>query len=195
MLNKIFGLTWHNSLVQYFIDRVFSLIRDILFGSVYDRFSSNPVAKGTFLECLEPYILNDDLVSITPSVMKDFVDHYEEKEMVQNVEACIVHMDIASIDIHQVWHPSVMCSVTPVWCVLSPQCGVFCHPSVMCSVTPVLWHPSVMSYDTPVWCVMMPQCDVFCHPSVIWSFRVMYGGGFLTYRPLICGLFCDLCFA
>ena len=42
------------------------------------------------------------MVSITPGVMKDFVDHYQEKGMVQNVEACIVHMDIASLDIHQV---------------------------------------------------------------------------------------------
>jgi len=82
--------------------------RDILFGSIYDRFSTDPIAKGTFLECLEPYILNDRLTFITPAVMKDFVSHYEQKGMVQNVEACIVHMDIASLDIHQVsWMPFV----------------------------------------------------------------------------------------
>ena len=76
--------------------------RDILFGPIYDRFQQDSIAKGVFLECLEPYILNDTLTSITPGVMKDFVDHYKTKEMVHSVEACIVHMDIASLDIHQV---------------------------------------------------------------------------------------------
>ncbi len=75
---------------------------DMLFGPIYERFSSDAIATGTFLECLEPYILNDRLSSITPVVMKAFVDHYQQKGMVQNVEACIVHMDIASLDIHQV---------------------------------------------------------------------------------------------
>ena len=76
--------------------------RDILFEKIYDRFSYDPVGRGTFLECLEPYILNDALTSVTPSVMKDFVDHYAEKGMLQEVEACIVHLEIASLDIHQV---------------------------------------------------------------------------------------------
>ncbi|XP_071822429.1 vacuolar protein sorting-associated protein 8 homolog isoform X2 [Apostichopus japonicus] len=75
---------------------------DILFGTIYDEFSADMIAKGVFLECLEPYILNDKLTSIPPHVMKDFVEHYRDKEMVPNVEACIVHMDIASLDIHQV---------------------------------------------------------------------------------------------
>ncbi|XP_033098288.1 vacuolar protein sorting-associated protein 8 homolog [Anneissia japonica] len=75
---------------------------DILFGPIYERFNQDITANGVFLECLEPYILNDRLTSITPAVMKDFVDHYQMKGMVQNVEACIVHMDVASLDIHQV---------------------------------------------------------------------------------------------
>lgn len=75
---------------------------DFLFGKIYDRFSEDPIAKGTYLECLEPYILNDMLTYITPSVMKDFVQHYEQKAMLSSVESCIIHMDIASLDIHQV---------------------------------------------------------------------------------------------
>lgn len=74
----------------------------MLFGAIYDQFSKDTIARGVFLECLEPYILNDKLASIPPHVMKDFVEHYRDKEMVPNVEACIVHMDIASLDIHQV---------------------------------------------------------------------------------------------
>ena len=57
---------------------------------------------GTFLECLEPYILGDKLTSIPPSVMKDFVDHYQSLEMLESVEACIVHLEVTSLDIHQV---------------------------------------------------------------------------------------------
>nr|XP_006819234.1 PREDICTED: vacuolar protein sorting-associated protein 8 homolog [Saccoglossus kowalevskii] len=75
---------------------------DILFGTIYEKFSEDTIAKGVYLECLEPYILNDKLVSVTPGVMKDFIQHYEMKGMLQNVEACIVHMEVASLDIHQV---------------------------------------------------------------------------------------------
>ncbi|XP_070570211.1 vacuolar protein sorting-associated protein 8 homolog isoform X2 [Ptychodera flava] len=75
---------------------------DILFSTIFDKFGADMIAKGVFLECLEPYILNDKLVSITPTVMKEFVEHYELKGMLQNVEACIVHMNVSSLDIHQV---------------------------------------------------------------------------------------------
>ena len=76
--------------------------RDILFGRIYERFSMDMIAMGTFLECLEPYILNDRLRVMPPVVMKDFVTHYEQKSMLESVEACIVHMDVSSLDIHHV---------------------------------------------------------------------------------------------
>lgn len=60
------------------------------------------IAMGTFLECLEPYIINDKLRVMPPVVMKDFVTHYEQKSMLESVETCIVHMDVSSLDIHQV---------------------------------------------------------------------------------------------
>ena len=75
---------------------------DFLFGCLYEYFSADSVAKATYLECLEPYILNDTLTSVTPGVMKDFVEHYESRGSLAAVEACITHMDIASLDIHQV---------------------------------------------------------------------------------------------
>jgi len=56
-----------------------------------------------YLESLEPYIRNDTLTSVTPSVMKDFVDYYEQRGALSAVEECIVHMDVASLDIHQVY--------------------------------------------------------------------------------------------
>ena len=97
---------------------------DILFERIYERFSYDPVARGTFLECLEPYILADRLTAITPSVMKDFVDHYADNAMLQQVEACIVHLDIASLDIHQVTRRNP--SAGPVLSLLVTPIGI-CH--------------------------------------------------------------------
>ena len=75
---------------------------DILFGRIYEQFSHDPLAQGTFLECLEPYMLSDRLSSITPDVMQDFVEHFTAHGMLASLEQCIIHMDIASLDIHQV---------------------------------------------------------------------------------------------
>uniref|UniRef100_A0A286XK40 Vacuolar protein sorting-associated protein 8 homolog n=1 Tax=Cavia porcellus TaxID=10141 RepID=A0A286XK40_CAVPO len=76
--------------------------KDLLFSQMYDKLSENSVAKGVFLECLEPYILSDKLLGITPQVMKDLIVHFQDKKLMENVEALIVHMDITSLDIQQI---------------------------------------------------------------------------------------------
>lgn len=76
--------------------------RDLLFNQIYDKMSENSVAKGIFLECLEPYILSDKLMGITAQVMKDLLLHFQDKNRLENLEACIVHMDVTSLDIQQV---------------------------------------------------------------------------------------------
>ncbi|MBZ3881217.1 Vacuolar protein sorting-associated protein 8-like protein [Sciurus carolinensis] len=75
--------------------------KDLLFSQMYDKLSENSVAKGVFLECLEPYILSEKLVGITPQVMKDLIVHFQDKKLMENVESLIVHMDITSLDIQQ----------------------------------------------------------------------------------------------
>ncbi|XP_029766966.1 vacuolar protein sorting-associated protein 8 homolog [Terrapene carolina triunguis] len=75
---------------------------DLLFSQMYDKLSENSVAKGVFLECLEPYILSDKLMGMTAQVMKDLLLHYQDKNLMEDMEACIVHMDITSLDIQQV---------------------------------------------------------------------------------------------
>uniref|UniRef100_A0A8C8S8U3 RING-type domain-containing protein n=1 Tax=Pelusios castaneus TaxID=367368 RepID=A0A8C8S8U3_9SAUR len=75
---------------------------DLLFSQMYDKLSENSVAKGVFLECLEQYILSDKLMGMTAQVMKDLLLHYQDKNLMENMEACIVHMDITSLDIQQV---------------------------------------------------------------------------------------------
>jgi len=42
------------------------------------------------------------LTRLTANVMRDFVDHYEKKGAVGIVEACIVNVDVADIDVEQV---------------------------------------------------------------------------------------------
>ncbi|XP_053385366.1 vacuolar protein sorting-associated protein 8 homolog [Mercenaria mercenaria] len=96
---------YYQTIVPVCVDYCLHLNRmDILFGRIYERFSMDVIAMGTFLECLEPYIINDKLRTMPPVVMKDFVTHYEQKSMLESVEACIVHMDVTSLDIHHVVH-------------------------------------------------------------------------------------------
>uniref|UniRef100_A0A8D0LB45 VPS8 subunit of CORVET complex n=1 Tax=Sphenodon punctatus TaxID=8508 RepID=A0A8D0LB45_SPHPU len=75
---------------------------DLLFSQMYDSMSENSVAKGVFLECLEPYILSDKMGGITAQVMKDLLLHFQDKNLMANMEVCIVHMDVTSLDIQQV---------------------------------------------------------------------------------------------
>ncbi|MGH0136272.1 UNVERIFIED_CONTAM: hypothetical protein FKN15_064524 [Acipenser sinensis] len=75
---------------------------DLLFNQIYSKLGENSVAKGVFLECLEPYILSDRLTGLTPHVMKDLLVHFQDNGMMDSIEACIVHLDITSLDIQQV---------------------------------------------------------------------------------------------
>ncbi|XP_066544488.1 vacuolar protein sorting-associated protein 8 homolog isoform X2 [Amia ocellicauda] len=75
---------------------------DLLFNQIYNKLVENSVARGVFLECLEPYILSDRLSGLTALVMKDLLAHFQENGMMDSVENCLVHMDITSLDIQQV---------------------------------------------------------------------------------------------
>lgn len=48
---------------------------------IYERFKADCIAHTVFLECLEPYILDERLKTLSPLVMQDFVKHYEAKSM------------------------------------------------------------------------------------------------------------------
>ena len=86
---------------------------EFLYQHLFDCFSRDAIAKAVYLESLEPYILNATLTSVTPAVMKDFVDHYQEKGSLQTVQSCILHMNVASLDIHQVQSLHIL-SVTEI---------------------------------------------------------------------------------
>ncbi|XP_067145381.1 vacuolar protein sorting-associated protein 8 homolog isoform X3 [Centruroides vittatus] len=76
--------------------------REFLFGKIFERFSVDPACRGIFLESLESYILDEVITYLPPTVAKEFVDHYSDKQQFNSLEACLVHLDILSFDIHQV---------------------------------------------------------------------------------------------
>ncbi|XP_062383512.1 vacuolar protein sorting-associated protein 8 homolog [Sardina pilchardus] len=75
---------------------------DLLFNQIYSRLVENSVAKGVFLECLEPYILSERIGCLTAPVMRDLLAYFQDNGMMESVEGCLVHMDITNLDIQQV---------------------------------------------------------------------------------------------
>lgn len=53
---------------------------------------------------LEPYILSDQLRFLHPEVMHQFVEHYSKENKLSQVENCITHLAIGSLDFHQVFY-------------------------------------------------------------------------------------------
>ncbi|XP_028325050.1 vacuolar protein sorting-associated protein 8 homolog isoform X2 [Gouania willdenowi] len=75
---------------------------DLLFSQLYTRLLENTVAKSVFLESLESYIVADRLGHLPPHIMRDLLDHYHSSGMMDSLERCVVHLDVTSLDIHQV---------------------------------------------------------------------------------------------
>lgn len=77
---------------------------DLLFDQIYSKFAEDPLALGFFLECLENYILDENVVEIPPVVVQSFVTHMEREGMLSTIESCVVRLAVTSLDIHQVCH-------------------------------------------------------------------------------------------
>ena len=76
--------------------------RSLLFDQIYPRISSVEVARDCFLQLLEPHVLNDRLQTISPSIMQQFVALYEDRGWLEALEGCISHVDVSSLDLHQI---------------------------------------------------------------------------------------------
>jgi len=74
---------------------------DVLFRDVWQMFKERQHGE-IFLRLLEPGILTDKLTYVVPEIMQAFVAHYAHNRMLHRIEQCILHMDIASMDFHQV---------------------------------------------------------------------------------------------
>ena len=76
--------------------------KEILFENTWNAFEEDPFAKATYLECLESYILSDQLRNLPVNICQEFVSHYEITERFMALEACVTHLNVISLDINQV---------------------------------------------------------------------------------------------
>ena len=75
----------------------------ILFGLAWDTFSADPFGKAKFLECLESFVLSDQLRDMPVPVCQELVTLYQQSpDRHQALEACLTHLNVTSMDIHQV---------------------------------------------------------------------------------------------
>ncbi|GAO15468.1 hypothetical protein UVI_02057100 [Ustilaginoidea virens] len=74
---------------------------DFLFDDMYERYSEAE-AGGTFLEALEPYILQETITVVPPVVVKHLVNHYVWKGWEGRLEEMICHMQTTTLDLDQV---------------------------------------------------------------------------------------------
>ena len=75
---------------------------DLLFEGVWSTFQEDPFSRAVYLEALEPFILSDQLFELPPAIGQEFVSHYALRGKLEALEACVTHLSVACIDIHQV---------------------------------------------------------------------------------------------
>lgn len=74
---------------------------DFMFDEVYPWFEDNEQAN-TFLDVLEPYILERKVSSLPPSAVKALIDHFAVTHTSTNLEEIICILDTTTMDIDQV---------------------------------------------------------------------------------------------
>jgi hypothetical protein len=74
---------------------------DFIFEEVYEWYEDGDV-EGIFLETLEPYILERQISTVPPVVVKAMVTHYVTKGLESRLEEILCHMDTMTLDIDQV---------------------------------------------------------------------------------------------
>jgi len=74
---------------------------EFLFDDVYEVFEEYSQTD-IFIEVLEPYILQNRIQDVPPSMMKDITAYFVEKGFHQRLEQVICHIDPGSLDIDQI---------------------------------------------------------------------------------------------
>ena len=74
---------------------------DFLFDETWEWYEDGG-SDGIFLETLEPHILEKQITTVPPTVVKDMVTHYVSKGLESRLEEIICHMETATLDIDQV---------------------------------------------------------------------------------------------
>ncbi|KAI1323533.1 Golgi CORVET complex core vacuolar protein 8-domain-containing protein [Xylariaceae sp. FL0255] len=74
---------------------------DFLFDEMYEWYEDDDI-EGIFLEVLEPYILEQTIRTVPPTVVKAMVTHFVSKGWESRLEEVICHMDTATLDVDQI---------------------------------------------------------------------------------------------
>ncbi|KAK7545588.1 Golgi CORVET complex core vacuolar protein 8-domain-containing protein [Phyllosticta paracitricarpa] len=74
---------------------------DYLFEDVYEAFQGANL-QGIFFDVLEPRIVDEEITSVPPDVLKDLITHYASDGQASQLEELICRLDISTIDINQV---------------------------------------------------------------------------------------------
>lgn len=77
---------------------------DLLFGFIYDLFSKDSIGHGIYLQSLEPYILSNRFDTISPIVLKDFINYYADHNYFNQLEQCLNRLDVSCLDLDQIIH-------------------------------------------------------------------------------------------
>ena len=64
--------------------------------------SSDVLAKGVFLECLEEFLLDGTLPDVPPALIQHYLAHLEEEGLLATIETSVVRLPIETLDLHQV---------------------------------------------------------------------------------------------
>ena len=74
---------------------------DLLTDLVWTTFSQDPFSSAVYLECLEPFILSEQITRLPTAIVQQLVTHYEARDKLTGLEACITHLAVDCLDIHQ----------------------------------------------------------------------------------------------
>jgi hypothetical protein len=74
---------------------------DYLFDDVYEWYEHGDFL-GVFLETLEPYILEEEITSVPPIVVKSLVSHFVSEGLESRLEEILCRMETATFDIDQI---------------------------------------------------------------------------------------------
>ncbi|QDS67869.1 hypothetical protein FKW77_007879 [Venturia effusa] len=73
---------------------------EFLFEEIYEMYEQASLEE-IFFEVLEPYILNEEIVSIPPNVLKDLISQYASNDRAKRLEEMICRLDTGTMDLNQ----------------------------------------------------------------------------------------------
>ncbi|KAF2754299.1 vacuolar assembly/sorting protein-like protein VPS8 [Pseudovirgaria hyperparasitica] len=74
---------------------------EVLFEEIYEAFESGD-CEGIFYETLEPYILDGQIKSVPPDVLKSMITYYASGNLATRIEEVIIRLETLTMDIDQV---------------------------------------------------------------------------------------------